>query len=99
MPTGRVKDPQGHQSGAYDFGYLERNDLGWPDANGQPTEGPKVIPYLNVDKENKREHDYSDVNKTEVIFNSRKAHIIYRGRILGSIGIALTEAQLLELKE
>ena len=51
MARGTVKDPQGHQSRSYDFGYLQRKGGDdWPDEAGNK----KVIPFFNGKDHNKR---------------------------------------------
>ena len=44
MAKGTVKDPEGHQSNSYDFGYIKRKgNYDWPDEMGRK----KVIPFFN----------------------------------------------------
>jgi hypothetical protein len=85
MPRGTVKDPTGHQSKDYDFGYIQRmpedfdeyGKLVWPDGSAQP----KSIPFLN-----------SEANLkvgTSVTFDSVEAEVYHQGECVGTIGIAI----------
>ena len=84
MPRGTVKDPTGHQSGPYDFGYIQRipenftqlEDLAWPGSTQS-----RVIPFFN-----------SEANLkvgTPVTFDSVEAEVYYQGKSVGTIGIAI----------
>ena len=112
--SGKVKDPKGHQSGTYDFGYIQRvatkkgetQDLKWPD-NSEQT---KSIPFLNKKKigERARLFNMKDIGK-DVKFTSVEA-VVYlevgkggkkskKSIKLGTIGIALLDEQLKQLKK
>ena len=93
MARGTVKDPTGHQSKNYDFGYVQREAGApeWPD-NG----GPKVIPFLNRVDNGDRIYDKAG---DPVDYVPRRANVVYKGRIMGSIGIALLKEQLGEFNE
>ena len=55
MPTGKVKDPEGHQSVSYDFGYIQREDKSSPKWEDKKHYGQeKVIPFLNRGSDGKR---------------------------------------------
>ena len=114
MGKGSVKDPTGHQSNGYDFGYIQRIattkresiKLKWPDKSEQT----KSIPFLNKKKIGGEEPLFKikDIGQ-EVDFTSVKA-VIYletdlkgkkiKKRIkLGTIGIALLDEQLKQIKK
>ena len=86
MPRGTVKDPTGHQSGPYDFGYIQRipenfsqlEDLAWPGSTQS-----RVIPFLNKDKAK------GPAVGTIVNFQSVQAEVYLDGECLGTIGIAV----------
>ena len=109
MAKGRVKDPAGHQSGPYDFGYIqriatnmkERNKLKWPD-NSEQT---KSIPFLNKKKIGGKTPIFTVKNiGKDVEFMVLEA-VIYLEKTkggkkrkkqikLGTIGIALLDEQI-----
>jgi len=109
MSRGKVKDPQGHQSTAYDFGYIQRvaetvkevKKLKWPD-NSEQT---KSIPFLNKKKVGGKTPLYkvSDIGK-DVKFESVEAVVYLESSLngkklkkrirLGTIGVAILEEQL-----
>ena len=96
MAKGTVKDPTGHQSKDYDFGYIQRHDLGWPEQNGNPWHAkltPKAIPYLNKSDlgENSPLHPRPGI---DVDFESREAVVCKENpdgsyTKVGTIGIAI----------
>ena len=85
MGKGSVKDPTGHQSQDYDFGYIQRipesfneyGELAWPDGSAQP----KAIPFFNKE-------DCLKVG-TPVTFDSVQAEVYLDGECIGTIGIAV----------
>jgi len=92
MARGTVKDPQGHQSRSYDFGYIQRKGGdNWPDEQGRK----KAIPFFNGKDHGKR---IFPKTKVDVEFEVREA-VVYletdaegnplKNRIeVGTIGIA-----------
>jgi len=93
MPRGTVKDPAGHQSKEHDFGYIQREE-------GPPwseDEGPyKAIPFKNRDKNQDRIYTKP---KEIAKFKSRTAEVVYKGKVMGTIGIAVLKEQLAEFDE
>jgi len=109
MARGKVKDPQGHQSVAYDFGYIQRvaettkemKKLKWPD-NSEQT---KSIPFLNKKKvggksplfKNKdigKEVNFSSVEAVVYLERSINGKKIKKRIRLGTIGVAILDEQL-----
>ena len=83
MSRGTVKDPTGHQSKSYDFGYIQRTEGFSLDSQNQPVSilwpediTAKVIPFLN--KPQNPEDDTSRLHKKDddLDFNVAEAHII-----------------------
>ena len=112
--SGKVKDPKGHQSGTYDFGYIQRVatrkgeaiELKWPD-NSEQT---KSIPFLNKKKIGGRARIFNmkdigkDVNftsvKTVVYLEDPKGGKKSKKPIkLGTIGVALLDEHLKQIKK
>jgi hypothetical protein len=98
MPRGTVKDPTGHQSSPYEFGFIKRNKLKWPKLNRF-----KVIPYLNRDKPVNRAkpQDSTPIHShpgPSTIYASVEAFVYVKnskGKTmeLGNIGVAVLDSQ------
>jgi hypothetical protein len=99
MANGTVKDPEGHQSKPYDFGYIQRLDDDpprWPDHYIEDKK--RAIPYLNRRDlgEEPRLHNPPDVDNN-VEFVVREAVVcqkVTNGGVttyteVGTIGIAI----------
>ena len=80
MAKGTVKDPTGHQSKEYDYGYIKRGALKWPGVNRF-----KVIPFLSP--RNAEGEPLYEIGEG-VDFDVKEATITYNGRT-GTIGIAV----------
>ena len=103
MAKGTVKDPTGHQSKSYDFGYIQRTEGFSLDEETKEIVStlweddlkPKVIPFYNPRIENGRLYNFGDLvefDVKEAIINCEEAGIKDQ-----KIGIAVVDFKKTEL--
>ena len=92
MASGKVKDPTGHQSGPYDFGYIKRLDnANWPepdpknDPGFDPEDDPKkkVIPYLNRVSPNENLDPVDPETQLRYILQDKVDFDVIKAKVIG----------------
>ena len=101
MAKGTVKDPTGHQSGPYDFGYIQRTDGFSFDEQNRPISvlwpkdiTAKVIPFLNKPTKPGDDNSRPYAQGQPFDFDVVEAEVHYAGECLGTIGIAVKQKPL-----
>ena len=99
MARGTVKDPTGHQSKSYDFGYIQRTEAFSQDPETMEVHStlwaddlkPKVIPFLNKPEKAGDDSTRPHAQGQTFDFKVVEAEVHYEGKCLGTIGIAIRQ--------